>query len=116
MPEPMLGSLLDQYFDLMGACAQGGAQAFGDAVLLIQVYLITCSAMLAALIIACCALLGDASADRLADRWAKRSEVALRSRLWERISAACWADRIQAYTRRDLRQPVALEWLERSER
>ena len=84
MPEPML----DQYFDLLGACAQGGAQAFGDAVLLAQLYLMLLIVMLAALIVACCALLWSPSTT-------EEAEALMRARLWERISAACWADRIR---------------------
>ena len=89
MPEPML----DQYFDLMGACAQGGARAFGDAALLLQLYLILLSSMLAALVVAGGALLGVTATEQ--------SEVAVRARLWERISAACMVDRVRRATRQD---------------
>lgn len=77
--------MLDQYFDLLGACAQGGAQAFGSAVLLLPLYLILLLVMLAALIVACCALLSPTS-------YAERSDGARRWRMWERFRAAWAAD------------------------
>ena len=76
---------MDLYFNLMGASATAGAQALGDATLLAQVYLIALVTLLAALIVVWAALTGLP--------YAEQSEMAMSARLWERISAACAADR-----------------------
>lgn len=76
--------MLDQYVELLGACAQGGAQAAGEAILWLQIVLIAVVVMGAALLVASIALLGAP--------YVAQSEWAQRQRLWERISAACASD------------------------
>lgn len=94
--------MLDQYVDLLSACAQGGAQAAGDAILMLQVVLLAVVMVAAALVVAAMAL--------LAAPYAARSEWAERQRLWERISAACEADvagtRLVGRTLRWLSEPA----------
>jgi hypothetical protein len=96
--------MMEQYFDLLGACAQGGAQAFGDAVLWAQVYLITCSVMLVALIIACWALLGRADGEP--SLIGGGLQMAMRQRLRERFSAAWAADEAAEAALRQVRREV----------
>ena len=76
---------VSQYIDLMGASATAGAQAVADTALLLQLYLIGLVTIVGALIVACCALTGLP--------YAEQSQWAMSARLWERISAACAADR-----------------------
>jgi hypothetical protein len=77
---------MEQYIDLMGASATAGAQAVADTTLLLQAYLICLVAIIGALIIAWRALVAGLP-------YSERSQRVMALRLWERISAACAADR-----------------------
>jgi hypothetical protein len=78
--------MMEQYIDLMGASATAGAQVVADTTLLLQIYLIGVVTIVGALIIAWQALVAGLP-------YAERSQWAMSARLWERISAACAADR-----------------------